>query len=117
MTYVAAGEVTTLKHELRDDAVEGGALVVEGLAGAASALLAGAERAEVLSSLWLWSAIVRRMLMAGVAARVKRILYLGNLVREELHDLREGYGVSICRSHNSPGSSTYDTAGWGASDT
>jgi hypothetical protein len=32
MTYVAAGEVTTLKHELGDDAVEGGTLVVEGLA-------------------------------------------------------------------------------------
>ena len=48
---VAAGEVTSLQHELRDDAVEGGALVVEGLARAALALLAGAERAEVLSSL------------------------------------------------------------------
>ena len=50
-TYVATGEVTTLKHELGDDAVEAGALVVEGLARAAGALLAGAERAEVLSGL------------------------------------------------------------------
>lgn len=51
-TYVAAGEVTTLKHELGDDAVEVGALVVERLAGAASALLAGAESAEVLGGLF-----------------------------------------------------------------
>jgi hypothetical protein len=50
-TYVAAGEVTTLEHELGDDAVEVGALVVEGLARAAGALLAGAESAEVLSGL------------------------------------------------------------------
>jgi hypothetical protein len=51
MTYVAAGEVTALKHELGDDAVEGGALVVQSLARAAGALLAGAESAEVLSGL------------------------------------------------------------------
>ena len=47
---VAAGEVAALAHELRDDAVEGGALEVERLARLADALLAGAERAEVL---WL----------------------------------------------------------------
>jgi len=41
---VAAGEVTTLKHELRNDAVEGRASV-------SKALLAGAESTEVLSSL------------------------------------------------------------------
>jgi hypothetical protein len=51
-TYVATGEVTTLEHELGDDAVEAGALVVEGLAGLAGALLAGAESAEVLGSLF-----------------------------------------------------------------
>jgi len=61
LPYVAAGEVTTLKHELGDDTVEAGALVVEGLAGAASALLAGAESAEVLGG-------------------------LGGLVGEKLHD-------------------------------
>jgi hypothetical protein len=43
-TYVATGEVTSLKHELRDDAMEGGASISE-------ALLASAESAEVLSSL------------------------------------------------------------------
>jgi hypothetical protein len=43
-TYVATSEVTTLKHELRDDAVEGRASVSE-------ALLAGAKSAEVLGSL------------------------------------------------------------------
>jgi hypothetical protein len=52
MTYVAAGEVTTLEHELGDDAVEGRALEVEGLARLAGALLAGAEGAEVLSGLY-----------------------------------------------------------------
>jgi hypothetical protein len=50
-TYVAAGEVTTLEHELGDDAVEVGALVVEGLAGLAGALLTSAESAEVLGRL------------------------------------------------------------------
>ena len=44
-TYVAAGEVTTLEHELRDDAVEGRASISE-------AFLASAESAEVLSGLW-----------------------------------------------------------------
>ena len=42
--YVAAGEVTTLEHELGDDAVEGRALVAE-------ALLASAESTEVLGGL------------------------------------------------------------------
>ena len=51
MTYVAAGEVTTLKHELGDDAVEGRALVVEGLARFAGTLLTGAEGTEVLCGL------------------------------------------------------------------
>ena len=37
ISYVATGEVTTLEHELGDDAVEGGALVAE--AGLASAEL------------------------------------------------------------------------------
>ena len=43
-TYVAAGEVTTLEHELGDDTVELGARVAE-------ALLASAEGAEVLGRL------------------------------------------------------------------
>jgi hypothetical protein len=43
-SYVATGEVTTLKHELGDHTVELGA-------GVAEALLAGAESAEVLSGL------------------------------------------------------------------
>lgn len=47
---VAASEVATLQHELGDDTVEGGALVVQRLARAASALLTSAESAEVLSS-------------------------------------------------------------------
>lgn len=48
---VASGEVTTLDHELLDDTVEAGALVVEGLARLPKALLAGAERAEVVRGL------------------------------------------------------------------
>ena len=43
-SYVATGEVTTLKHEVGDHTVELGA-------GVAEALLASAESAEVLSSL------------------------------------------------------------------
>ena len=43
-SYVATGEVTTLKHELRADTVELAARVAE-------ALLAGAEGAEVLDGL------------------------------------------------------------------
>lgn len=44
VSYVTTGEVTALKHELRDDTVEPGA-------GIAEALLAGAEGAEVLGGL------------------------------------------------------------------
>lgn len=44
MPYVATGEVTTLEHELGNDAVERRASVAE-------ALLAGAESTEVLSGL------------------------------------------------------------------
>ena len=44
-TYITASEVSTLKHELRNDTVEFAALVAE-------ALLAGAEGTEVLGSLW-----------------------------------------------------------------
>ncbi len=48
---VAGGEITALDHELLDDAVEDAALVAQGLAGLAEALLAGAETAEVLGRL------------------------------------------------------------------
>ena len=48
---VALGEVAALAHELGDHAVERAALEVQGLALAAHALLAGAERPEVFSSL------------------------------------------------------------------
>ena len=43
-TYIAASEVAALEHEVRDDAVELGAIVAE-------ALLARAQRAEVLGRL------------------------------------------------------------------
>ena len=45
MTYISTGEITTLKHELRDDTVEFGAGVTE-------TLLASAQGTEVLSGLW-----------------------------------------------------------------
>lgn len=45
---VSSGEVATLSHKARDDSVEAAALVVEGLAGLADALLASAESSEVL---------------------------------------------------------------------
>ena len=48
---VAAGEVSALAHEVGDDSVEDAVLVVEGLARLADALLAGAQRAEVLHGL------------------------------------------------------------------
>jgi hypothetical protein len=44
-TYVAAGEVTTLKHEVGDDTVELRALEAE-------AHLTGAKSGEVLHGLW-----------------------------------------------------------------
>lgn len=43
--YIATGKVTTLKHEVADDTVEGGAFVAE-------ALLLSAESAEVFGGLW-----------------------------------------------------------------
>ena len=43
-SYIATGEVASLKHELRNDSVESAALVAE-------ALLASAESTEVLDGL------------------------------------------------------------------
>merc|ERR1719486_454606 len=48
---VAIREVAALNHELRDDAVEGGSLVVERLALVALTLFASAQSAEVLGRL------------------------------------------------------------------
>ena len=48
---IARGEVTALDHELLDDAVEDGPLVVQRLARLADAFLAGAEGSEVLGRL------------------------------------------------------------------
>ncbi len=47
----AVGEVTALEHEVGDNTVEDGALVVERLAALGGALLAGAQSTEVLNSL------------------------------------------------------------------
>jgi len=46
------GEVSTLQHELRDNPVEDRSLVVQRLARFAHALLASAQRPEVLHSFW-----------------------------------------------------------------
>merc|ERR1712137_101621 len=48
---IATSEIASLAHELRDDAVEGRALVMKFLAEGAGALLTRAERAEVLCGL------------------------------------------------------------------
>ena len=48
---VSAGEVTALKHEIGDDAMEHGSLVVEGLAELAHATLTSAQSAEVFARL------------------------------------------------------------------
>ena len=48
---VSVSEVTTLKHEVRDDSVEARSLVVEGFARGSNALLASTESTEVLGGL------------------------------------------------------------------
>jgi len=50
-TAIATSEVSALAHEAGDHTVEGGALVVQGLARLAGASLSGAQRAEVLGGL------------------------------------------------------------------
>jgi hypothetical protein len=64
-------EVPRLQHELRDDAVEDSALVVEGLAALAHALLAGAQRA----------AGRQRGMAQGLACRARRSAALCRLPR------------------------------------
>lgn len=58
-TYVATGEVTTLKHELRDDAVEGRSSISE-------ALLTSAESTEVLGGLWDYVIVKEEVDTAGL---------------------------------------------------
>ena len=48
---VSKSEVSSLSHELRDDSVEGGVFVVEGLSRLSYTLLSGTESSEILSSL------------------------------------------------------------------
>ena len=45
---ISAGEISALEHELRNYAVEDGALVMERLSGGSSALLSRAQGTEVL---------------------------------------------------------------------
>lgn len=45
------GEIATLKHEVRNDAMEDAALVVKRLAHLTHALFSGAQSSEVFSSL------------------------------------------------------------------
>ena len=67
--YVATGEVTALKHELRDNAVEGRTSVSE-------ALLAGAESTEVLSGLWDYIVVEVEVDAAGLLCE-KKLLAVG----------------------------------------
>ena len=48
---VAVGEVSSLDHEVGNNAVEDGSLVVEGLSRLANSLLSGAQGTEVLHGL------------------------------------------------------------------
>lgn len=48
---IAVSEITTLKHEIRNDSVETRTLIVEGLAGGSNTLLTSTKSAEVLGSL------------------------------------------------------------------
>jgi len=48
---ISFGEVSTLEHELGDDSVENGSLIVQGFALFTDTLLTCAESAEILSSL------------------------------------------------------------------
>jgi hypothetical protein len=66
----APARATHLQHELRDDAVEGAALEVQRLAHLADALLARAERAEVLGRLGLQTA--RAAAGGGIGVRVRK---------------------------------------------
>jgi len=59
---IATSEVTTLQHELRDDAVELAALVAE-------ALFSGAKSTEVLSSLWDYIVVKREVDATGLGRR------------------------------------------------
>ncbi len=63
-TYVATGEVTTLEHELGDDAVEGRALVAE-------AVLASAELNEVPGGLGDNVVVEREVDAAALLCREK----------------------------------------------
>ena len=49
---ISSGKVTTLGHEVWDNAMEGAALVVQCLAARGLSLLTGAEGAEILRSQW-----------------------------------------------------------------
>ena len=49
---VTVGKITALDHELLDNPVENGALVVQRLSGLGVAFLAGAEGTEILGGLW-----------------------------------------------------------------
>mmetsp|Transcript_17879 Transcript_17879/g.29586 ORF Transcript_17879/g.29586 Transcript_17879/m.29586 type:complete len:225 (+) Transcript_17879:1423-2097(+) len=49
---IELSEVSSLNHEVRNDPVEDGSLVVKRLSGRASSLLSSTECAEVLGSLW-----------------------------------------------------------------
>jgi hypothetical protein len=67
-TYVATGEVTSLKHELWDDTVEGRASISE-------ALLASAESTEVLSSLWYNVVIEDEVDATGLLYRERQLCF------------------------------------------
>lgn len=86
--YVATSEVAALKHELRDNAVEGRTSVAE-------ALLAGAESTEVLSCLWDYIVVeveadaagllCKKKVVSCLAIRGKSRMTMSTMSTEELY--------------------------------
>ena len=75
-TYIAASEVATLQHELRDHTVERGASVSE-------ALLASAQSAEVLGGLGNNIIVQSEVDAAGLFCSAITRQHVGNAIAED----------------------------------
>lgn len=93
---ITSREVAALNHELLDDAVELGALVVQGLASLSHALLTSAESAEVLCSAGHNVGVEFHDDAAGLA--------LADLNVEEYTAARRGSRLVVLRGHCGVGS-------------
>lgn len=86
---VAGSEVTALAHEVRNHAVEGGALKVKRLTGATRSLLARAQSPEILSRLGHDISTQRHLNATKVIARA-------SLDVEEDHRIGHDFEVDGC---------------------